>query len=66
MKQKTRWEKCRIKCPEERLETDLLLEWYEKEGKKVLNSINCSNPKLMDLKPSDCQWTCWEMIEKGS
>ena len=64
MKQKSRWEKCRMKCPEENVETDLLLEWHEEDGKKVLNSVSCGNPKLMDLKPQDCQWSCWEIIEK--
>ena len=64
MKQKSRWEKCRMKCPEENLETDLLLEWHEKDGKKILNSASCGNTKLMDLKPQDCGWSCWEVIEK--
>ena len=64
MTQKSRWEKCRMKCPEEGIETDLLLEWHEKGGKKVLNSVSCGNSKLMDLEPRDCQWSCWEVFEK--
>ena len=63
MKQKSRWEKCRMKCPEENIETDLILEWHEEGGKKVLNSVSCGNTKLMDLKPADCQWSCWEKVE---
>ena len=64
MKQQSRWEKCRIKCPEEKVDAELLVEWREKDGQLVPNSISCNNTKLMDLKPADCQWTCWEEIEK--
>lgn len=64
MKGTSRWEKCRVKCPEEEIDIELLLEWRQEGGKKVLNSISCNNPKLMDLKPEDCQWSCWEEIEK--
>jgi len=64
LKQKTRWEKCRVKCPEEEIDTELLLEWHAEGGKKVLTGIGCKNPKLMDLKPEDCQWSCWQEIEK--
>lgn len=63
MKEKSRWEKCRVKCPEDHVESDLLLEWHEEKGKKILTGVNCSNPKLMDLKPEDCQWSCWDAIE---
>jgi hypothetical protein len=55
---------CRVKCTEENIDTELLLEWHQEGGKKVLNSISCKNPKLMDLKPEDCQRSCWEEIEK--
>ena len=65
MKQKSNWEKCQIKCPEEEIETALLLEWREENGKKVLNSVSCKNPKLMDFKPEDCQWSCWKELEKS-
>ncbi len=41
-----------------------MVEWREEEGKLFANSISCNNPKLMDLKPVDCQWSCWEEIEK--
>jgi hypothetical protein len=53
-----------MKCPEEHIETDLLLEWQEKDGKKVLSSVSCDNSKLMDLTPQDCEWSCWEVVEK--
>ena len=64
MKQKSRWEKCQIQCPEEDIDTELLLEWQEENGKKVLKSVSCKNTKLMDLKPEDCQWSCWEELEQ--
>ena len=63
MQQESKWEKCRITCPEDKVEAELLVEWREKEGKLVPNSISCNNSKLMDLKPVDCQWSCWEEIE---
>jgi hypothetical protein len=65
VKQKSRWEKCHITCPEEQIDTELLLEWRKEKGKKVLKSVSCKNTKLMDLSPQDCEWTCWEEIEKG-
>jgi hypothetical protein len=46
------------------MNTELLLEWREEGDKKTLNSVSCKNPKLMNLKPEDCQWSCWEEIEK--
>jgi len=64
MQQKSKWEKCRINCPEDKVEAELLVEWREEEGRLVPNSISCNNPKLMDLKPVDCQWSCWEEVEK--
>jgi len=65
VKNESRWEKCWITCPEEKVEAELLVEWREKEGKLVANSISCSNPKLMDLKPAECTWSCWEEVEKA-
>ena len=64
MQQKSKWEKCRINCPEDKVEAELLVEWREEEGRLVPHSISCNNPKLMDVKPVDCQWSCWEEIEK--
>ena len=63
MKQKSRWEKCRVSCPEDKVDTELMLKWHEEGGKKLLSSVYCKNPRLMDLKPDDCQWSCWEDIE---
>jgi len=53
MQQESKWEKCRITCPEDKVEAELLVEWQEKEGKLVPNSVSCNNPKLMDLKSVD-------------
>lgn len=64
MQPDSKWEKCRITCPEDKVEAELLVEWRKKGGKITPNSISCSNPKLMDLKPVDCNWSCWEEIEK--
>ena len=64
MENKSKWEKCAITCPEDNVEAELLVEWREEDGKLVANSISCDNPKLMDLKPVDCQWACWEAVEE--
>ena len=64
MQQESKWEKCKITCPEDKVAAELLVEWRKQGGKLVANSVSCNNPKLMDLKPADCQWSCWEQIEK--
>lgn len=62
MAKKTSWERRKVSCPEEKRMARLFLEWHEDEGKVVLNSIVCDNPKLRDLDNSECQWSCWEKI----
>ena len=62
MAKKTGWEQRKIKCPEEKREADLLIEWRREKGKKVINSISCDNPRLSDLDNWDCQWSCWEAL----
>jgi len=37
-----------IECPERKGKTSLLVEWHVDRGKKVLQSIDCDNPQLMD------------------
>ena len=64
MTEDRRWEKCRISCPEQEGEAEIFLEWHRKEGKDVLYSTSCKNLKLLDLSGSDCEWTCWDVIEK--
>ena len=64
MSENPRWEKCRVTCPEQEGEAELFLEWHRKDGKDVLHSSSCKNTKLMDLSGSDCEWTCWDMIEE--
>ena len=64
MAEDRRWEKCRISCPEQGAEAELFLEWRRQEGKEALYSSSCKNPKLLDLSGTDCQWTCWDILEK--
>lgn len=64
MTEESKWEKCQITCPEDKVEAELLVEWRKKDGKLVANSVSCNNSKLMDMKPSDCEWSCWEEVEK--
>jgi hypothetical protein len=47
------------------VEAELLVEWRKKDGKLVANSVSCNNSKLMGLKPTDCEWSCWEEVEKN-
>ncbi|MDJ0816894.1 MAG: hypothetical protein QNJ58_11855 [Desulfobacterales bacterium] len=65
MTEETKWEKCQITCPEDKVEAELLVEWRKKDGKLVANSVSCNNSKLMDMKPADCEWSCWEEVEKN-
>ena len=64
MTEESKWEKCQITCPEDKIEAELLVEWRKKDGKLVANSVSCNNAKLMDMKPADCEWSCWEEVEK--
>jgi hypothetical protein len=63
MEQESKWERCWITCPEDNTEAELLVEWREEDGKLTANSISCNNSKLLDLKPVDCNWSCWEEID---
>jgi len=54
-----------MECPEGRGKTSLLVEWRVERGKKVLHSINCNNPLLMDYSGQDCQWLCWDKVSRG-
>ena len=62
MKQGSKWSIRQMPCPEARGKAELLLEWKVEKGKKVLHSISCDNPQLMDYSGMDCQWYCLEKI----
>jgi hypothetical protein len=62
MKEKRQWTLRRMKCPEERTTTELLVEWNVQKGKKVLQSISCGHPQLLDYSGADCQWLCLQKI----
>ncbi len=57
-------EECTFNCLEEKRTAKLLIEWQEKDGKRVIKSMSCDNPKLKDLNNWDCHWSCWEAIQK--
>jgi len=67
MAEKRRWERRRITCREARRETNLLIEWRDRDGREVLSGMSCDNPLLQGLDNRDCKWSCWEEIsgEKG-
>ena len=64
MMQETRWIKYKMECPEGMGTADLFSEWRVKKNGDVLNGICCDNLELKDLSGSDCQWSCWEEVEK--
>ena len=64
MGKKSRWERRRIACKETGIETNLLIEWRDEEGKEVLKGVSCDNPRLQDLDNRDCKWTCWEGLSR--
>ena len=51
-----------MKCPQEKAVAELLVEWKVQKGKKVLHSISCGHPQLLDYSGADCQWLCLEKI----
>jgi len=62
MSEKSKWAIRQMRCPEEKGKTELLIEWKVEKGKKVLHSISCDNPQLMDYSGADCQWLCMKRI----
>ncbi len=61
---KSIWKKCHIKCPEQRGDADLFLEWSIEKGRKILRSASCNNEQLLDLSGKDCEWSCWDEISQ--
>jgi len=62
MKQTSKWSIRQMECPEVKCKTELLLEWKVEKGKKVLHSITCDNPRLLDYSGEGCQWLCLERV----
>ncbi len=62
MKETSKWSIREMECPEVKCKTELLIEWKVEKGKKVLNSISCDNPRLLDYSGEDCHWLCLEKI----
>jgi len=62
MNEKSRWAIRKMRCPEEKGETEILVEWKVQKGKKVLQSVSCGHPQLMDYSGADCGWLCLKKI----
>lgn len=58
----SRWKTFEMECPEEQRMAKLLLGWISMEGKFLLNSIHCDNPRLRETDNWDCNWSCLERI----
>lgn len=54
----------KIECPEDKGKASLLVEWETEKGRKILRSVSCNNPALMDYSGENCRWQCWERISK--
>ncbi len=54
-----------FECQDEGRTAKLLIEWQEKDGKRVLRSVSCDHPRLSDIDNWDCHWTCWEAVQKS-
>lgn len=65
MEKKSNWVIRHIKCPEDKGKAALLIEWKVERGRKVLNSLSCDNPRLMNYSDEDCHWLCLEKISRG-
>lgn len=63
MEEKITRENRKIQCPEEDRTADLTIEWQEIDGRRMIRSVCCDNPKLRDLDNWDCRWTCWEAMK---
>ena len=62
MSEKSKWAIRQMRCPEEKGETELLIEWKVQKGKKVLHGISCAHPQLADYGGVDCEWLCLKRV----
>ncbi len=62
MADKSQWAIRPMKCPGQDLTVDLLVEWRVKKGKKVLQSVCCNHPALLDYSGKDCEWVCFKKL----
>ena len=51
-------------CRQAKRTAKLLIEWQEMDGRRVIKSMSCDNPKLSDLDNWDCHWSCWEAVQE--
>ncbi len=62
MAEKSKWAVRHMECPEEKGKASLLIEWKVQKGKKVLQSVSCNHPQLIEYSGMDCQWLCIKKI----
>lgn len=56
-----------IECPEKRGKLSVLMGWEKEEGDKKgkrLVYIECKNPHFCWYGSDDCNWGCWDELEK--
>jgi hypothetical protein len=61
------WETHVLPCPEGEDHTATLrVEREIEDGKPVIKSVSCDNPKFHDMNHAnwDCRWSCWEKLAK--
>ena len=60
----SRWETRKIVCSEQKREATLLIEWLCEDDTEVLRSVCCDNPDFNHYNNWECQWSCWQDVEK--
>jgi hypothetical protein len=65
MRFKPRWETRQCQCPESGRPAELQVEWQPDKGRYVVHAVHCDHPLLHGIEGWDCQWSCWEAIEKA-
>jgi hypothetical protein len=62
MGDQSQWGIRSLKCPEEDLTVDLLVEWKVEKGKKILQSVCCNHPELIGYSGKECRWVCLQKL----
>ena len=61
---KSKWVVRTMRCPGEKKEAELLIEWRVQKGKNVLQSVSCNCEQLIHYSGADCRWGCLEKVSR--
>ncbi|MFO7654938.1 MAG: hypothetical protein R6X25_14140 [Candidatus Krumholzibacteriia bacterium] len=66
MEKCTRWVTRHVRCPENPVFiASLLVERDGTNGRLILHSISCDNPRLTGDDDWECRWRCWDRIREN-